>query len=69
MEVFPAPRSLTAEEQALVAFAQQGSWEAKKQVVEAQAHLGDPIAIAELEITPLKSGEKQDTNKDSNKER
>jgi hypothetical protein len=53
LKVFPTPRPLTAEERALVEFAQQGSPEVKKQVVEAQAHLGDPIAIAELEIRPL----------------
>jgi hypothetical protein len=69
LDVFPTPRPLTPQEEALVAFAQQGSPEVKKQVVEAQAHIGDPIAIAELEITPLRSGEKQDSGKDSNKER
>jgi hypothetical protein len=53
MDVFPTPRPLTAEERALVAFASQASPEMKKQVVEAERHLGDPIAIAQLKIEPL----------------
>jgi hypothetical protein len=53
MDVFPTPRPLTAEERALVAFASQVSPEMKKQVVEAERHLGDPIAIAQLKIEPL----------------
>ena len=53
MEVFPTPRPLTTEEQALMAFVEQTTPEVKKQVVEAEKHLGDPIAIAELKIRPL----------------
>ncbi len=64
MEIFPTPRPLTAQEEALLGFAQQGSLEAKKQAVDAQEHLGDPIVIAELRIEPLQSGEKQDSNKE-----
>jgi hypothetical protein len=53
MEVFPTPRPLTAEEQALTVFTEKTTPEVKKQVVEAEKHLGDPIAIAELKIRPL----------------
>jgi hypothetical protein len=53
MEVFPTPRPLTAEEQALVTFAAQASPAAKREVIEAERHLGDPIVIAELKIHPL----------------
>jgi len=61
MEVFPAPRSLSTEEQALVAFATHVPAEVKAQVVEAEQHVGDPIAIAELKIAPLESGAVQDS--------
>lgn len=53
LDVFPTPRPLTAEEQALVSFASQASPEVKEQVVEAEKHLSDPIVIAELKIRPL----------------
>jgi hypothetical protein len=59
MEIFPTPRPLTAEEQALVAFTEQATPEVKKQVVEAEKHLGDPIAIAELKIRPLDEEDRQ----------
>jgi hypothetical protein len=59
MEVFPTPRPLTAEEQALMAFTEQATPEVKKQVVEAEEHLGDPIAIAELKIRPLDEKDRQ----------
>jgi hypothetical protein len=61
MDVFPSPRPLTAEERALVVFAAQASPETKKQVVEAEKHVGDPIVIAELKIAPLVSGAMQDS--------
>jgi hypothetical protein len=64
LEVFPTLRPLTAEEQALVAFAEQATPEQKKQVMEAEQHLGDPIAIAELKIRPLDEGEKTDSDKE-----
>jgi len=41
------------EEQALLVFAAQASPAAKKEVIEAERHLGDPIVIAELKIDPL----------------
>jgi hypothetical protein len=63
MDVFPSPRPLTAEERALVVFAAQASPELKTQVVEAEKHGGDPIAIAELKIAPLVSGVEQDSKK------
>jgi hypothetical protein len=53
MEVFPTPRPLTAEEQTLMAFTEQATPTVKKQFVEGEKHLGDPIAIAELKIRPL----------------
>ncbi len=53
MEVFPTPRPLSAQERALVGFAAQASPAAKREVVEAEKHLGDPIVIAELKIEPL----------------
>jgi hypothetical protein len=53
MAVFPTPRPLTPEEQALLVFAAQASPAAKKEVIEAERHLGDPIVIAELKIDPL----------------
>jgi hypothetical protein len=61
MDVFPTPRPLTAEERGLVAFASEASPELKKQVVEAERHMGDPITIAELKIAPLASGVVQDS--------
>jgi len=62
MEVFPMPRPLSAEEQALVAFANDVPAKVQQQVIEAQKHVGDPIAIAELKIAPLDDGEKQGSN-------
>jgi hypothetical protein len=59
MEVFPTPRPLTAEEQALTVFTEKTTPEVKKQVVEAEKHLGDPIAIAELKIRPLDEEDRQ----------
>jgi hypothetical protein len=61
LDVFPTPKPLTAEEQALVAFATRTPVEAKVQVVEAERHLGDPIVIAALKIAPLESGVVQDS--------
>ena len=65
-EVFPTPRPLSAEEQALVAFANNVPAKVQQQVIEAQKHVGDPIVIAELKIEPLESGEKQDSNEQKN---
>ena len=64
LKVFPTPRPLSPEEQALMAFTEQATPEVTKQVVEAEKHLGDPISIAELKIAPLESGGKQNSNKE-----
>ncbi|MGB6159133.1 MAG: hypothetical protein WBH45_12685 [Acidobacteriaceae bacterium] len=64
LKVFPTPRPLSPEEQALMAFTEQAKPEVTKQVVEAEKHLGDPISIAELKIAPLESGGKQNSNKE-----
>jgi len=61
LDVFPTPRPLTSQEQALVAFAMQSTPEQKRQAVEAEKHLGDPIVIAELKIAPLDGGVVQDS--------
>ena len=53
LDVFPTPRTLTTQEQALVAFAAQVPPAVQLQVVEAEKHIGDPIVIAELTIRPL----------------
>ena len=53
LDVFPTPEPLSAEERALMAFATQAPAAEKKRVMEEQQHLGDPIAIAEMEIRPL----------------
>ncbi len=53
LEVFPTPRPLTAQEQALVAFATETPPKVQLQVVEAEKHVGDPIVIAALKIRPL----------------
>ncbi|HLJ78752.1 MAG TPA: hypothetical protein VKT75_15130 [Acidobacteriaceae bacterium] len=58
-EVFPTPEPLSLEEQRLLAFVTQAPPDVKKQVIEAQQHLGDPIQIAALKIRPLDEDEKQ----------
>lgn len=58
-EVFPTPAPLSPEERALLAFATQAPPDVKKQVIEAQKHLGDPIEIATLKIRPLDEDERQ----------
>lgn len=58
-EVFPTPSLLSAQERALLAFATQAPPDVKKQVIEAQKHLGDPIEIATLKIRPLDEDERQ----------
>ena len=59
LDVFPAPRPLSAGERALVAFAIQAPPDLRKQVVETQKHLGDPIQIAAIEIRPLNEDEQK----------
>jgi len=56
-EMFPAQRPLSAEEQALMVFANDVPAKVQQQVIEAQLHAGDPIVIAELNIAPLEIGE------------
>jgi|SRR5579859_1341765 hypothetical protein len=63
LEVFPTPEPLSPEEQRLLAFATQAPPDVKKQVIEAQQHLGDPIQIAALKIRPLDEDEKQTESK------
>jgi hypothetical protein len=50
---------LSAGERALVAFAIQAPPDLRKQVVETQKHLGDPIQIAAIEIRPLNEDEQK----------
>ncbi len=70
LEVFPAPRPLSAQEKSLLAFAEKSTPEQTNQVVEEAKHLADPIAIAELKIAPLVSSEQQDFNENAkNKEK
>jgi hypothetical protein len=59
LDVFPAPQPLSDEERALVAFTTEAPPDLKKQVVEAQTHLGDPIQIAVIEIRPLNEDEQK----------
>lgn len=59
-DVFPTPRPLSAEEQALVVFARQAPQEVKKAVIEDQRHWGDPISVADLQKPFLQSGSEQD---------
>jgi hypothetical protein len=70
-EVFPTPRPLSPEEQALVAFANDVPAKVQEQVMEAQKHANDPIVIAELKIAPLEiDGGMQGSNqKERDKER
>lgn len=58
-EVFPTPAPLSEEERSLLAFATQAPPDVKKQVIEAQKHLGDLIEIADLKIRALDEDERQ----------
>ena len=60
LEVFPTPRPLTAEEQALVAFVRRAPPAVKKAVIEDQQHWDDPIIVADLRDPSLQSGSHQD---------
>lgn len=53
LDVFPSPKPLYPEEEALAFFAQPGQAAATQQVLSAQKHLSDPIDIADLKIRPL----------------
>lgn len=57
--VFPTPRPLTDEEQALVAFARRAPPAVKKAVIEDQQHWDDPVIVADLRNPPLESGNQQ----------
>jgi hypothetical protein len=61
LDVFPTPQPLSAEEQALLAFANHSSPAIRKQVIEGQEHVGDPIAIADLKVRPLDAADGGET--------
>lgn len=60
LDVFPSPRPLTPQEQALVAFAQHGPPEVQRAVLEDQMRWDDPIIVAGLQEQLLQAGERQD---------
>jgi hypothetical protein len=60
LAVFPTPRPLTPEEEALVAFAKHGPPEVQRAVLEDQKHWDDPIIVAESGKPPPQSGNQQD---------
>ncbi|HVT96269.1 MAG TPA: hypothetical protein VHE33_02100, partial [Acidobacteriaceae bacterium] len=70
-DVFPEPRPLSAQEEALVAFASHVPAKVQEQVIEAQKHANDPIVIAELKIAPLEigDGEQDSGQQEKNKEK
>lgn len=59
LDSFPTPRPLTAEEQALVAFAKHGPHEVQRAVLEDQKHWDDPIIVADLQEQPVQRGKQQ----------
>ena len=61
-EVFPTPRPLSREEQALIRFAREGPPAVKKAVLEDQKHWDDPMItdVAELAPKPPGSRSQQD---------
>jgi hypothetical protein len=60
LEVFPTPRPLTAEEQALVGFVRDGPAAVQHAVLEDQQHWDDPIIVAGLRDQPLQPENQQD---------
>lgn len=60
LDVFPTPRPLTAEEQALVAFVRRAPPAVRKAVIEDQQHWDDPIIVADLRKPSTESGNQQD---------
>jgi hypothetical protein len=60
LAVFPTPRPLTPEEQALVAFANHGPPEVQRAVLEDQKHWDDPVIVADLRNRSLRPGSQQD---------
>jgi hypothetical protein len=67
LETFPSRGPLSDEEQSLVAFAAEVPPAVKKQVIEEQKHLGDPLEIAELKIRPLDEAAQKDPSKGEDK--
>ncbi|HEX4757291.1 MAG TPA: hypothetical protein VH308_04880, partial [Terracidiphilus sp.] len=53
LAVFPTPRPLSAEEQALVDYTAQAPENERRKLIEAQKKLEAPLNIAEIEIQPL----------------
>jgi hypothetical protein len=58
LDVFPTPQPLTAEEQALVAFAVSAPESERRSFIEAQKQAEAPLRIAAIEIPPLDSTDK-----------
>jgi len=53
LDVFPTPRPLTAEEQALAVFISHASDSERKALIDSQIQLQAPISIAAIHIPPL----------------
>jgi hypothetical protein len=53
LDVFPTPRPLTTEEQALIVFISRASDSERKALIESQEQLQAPISIAAIRIPPL----------------
>jgi hypothetical protein len=55
LDVFPTPRPLTAEEQALAVFISHASDAERKALIESQKQFQAPISIAAIRIPPLET--------------
>lgn len=62
LEVFPTPRPLSTQEQALVAFVKHAPAGVRQAVMEDQQHWDKPIVVAEVTIRPLGADEKHNPN-------
>ena len=62
--VFPTPRPLTAEEQALVAFVNRAPADLRQAVIEDQQNWDKPIVIAGVTVRPLSEGEEPNDQRD-----
>ena len=60
LDIFPTPRPLTPEEQALAAFVRHGPAEVQRAVLEDQQHWDDPIIVAGLQEQLLQAEKQQD---------
>lgn len=60
LDVFPTPRPLTAEEQALVGFVRHGPPAVQRAVLEDQQHWDDPIIVADLRDQSPPAANQQD---------